>query len=63
MFTQMIDMFLHDCVHAIWSLKRLKDLHLFVFVTFLCQKNLITLQWMQAFSILSHVIVKGLITS
>jgi hypothetical protein len=56
-------MFLHDCVHAIWSLKRLKDLHLFVFVTFLCQKNLITLQWMQAFSILSHVIVKGLITS
>jgi hypothetical protein len=56
-------MFLYDCVNAIWSLKMLKGLHLFVLVTFLCQKISITLQKMQAFSILSHVVVKGLITS
>jgi hypothetical protein len=30
-----IDVFLHDCVNAIWSLKRPKSLPLFVLVTFL----------------------------
>ncbi len=56
------NMFLHDCVHVIWSLKELKSLHLFVLVTFLYKKVSITLQRMQASSILSWAIVIGLTT-
>jgi hypothetical protein len=29
-----IDVFLHNCANAIWSLKRFESLHLFIFVTF-----------------------------
>jgi hypothetical protein len=43
-----VDVFLHDCANAIWSLKGLEGLHLFILVTFLCQKLLIVLQRMQA---------------
>ncbi len=32
-----VDVFLHDCANAIWSLKGLEGLHLFILVTFLCQ--------------------------
>ncbi len=54
------DMFLHNCANAIWSLKRLEGLPLPVLVTFLQQKNSITLQRLQASSILSQAIVVGL---
>jgi hypothetical protein len=47
-----VDVFLHDCANAMWNFKRLKGLPLYVFVTFLYQKNSITLQRMQASSIL-----------
>jgi hypothetical protein len=40
------NMFLHNCVNAIWSLKRLKGLHLSTFVTFFCKEVLVTLQMM-----------------
>ncbi len=51
-------MFLHDCAIAIWSLKGLivKSPHLSILVAFLHQKNSITLQRMQMFSILSQTI-------
>jgi len=58
-----IDVFLHDCANALWSLKRLEGLHLFTLVIFLCQKVLITLLKMQASSISSWAIVIGLATS
>jgi hypothetical protein len=54
------DVFLHECVNAIWSLKGTKGLHLSTLVTFLCQKISITLQRMQTSSILSQVIAIGL---
>jgi hypothetical protein len=40
------NVFLHDCANANWSLKGLEGLPLFVLVTFLQQKNSITLQRM-----------------
>jgi hypothetical protein len=57
------DVFLHNCAYTIWSLKGLEGFHLFVLVTFLCQKNSITLQKMQPSSILSWEIVVGLAMS
>jgi hypothetical protein len=58
-----VDVFLHDYVNVIWSLKRLEGLHLSTFVTFFHQKVLITLQKMQASSILSLAVVVGLVIS
>jgi hypothetical protein len=56
------DVFLHYCANAIWSLKVLEGPHFFTLIIFLCQKNSITLQKMQASSILSRVVVIGLTT-
>jgi hypothetical protein len=39
-----VDVFLHNCAHAIWSLKGPKGPPLFVFIISLWQKNSITLQ-------------------
>jgi hypothetical protein len=47
-----IDVFLHNCANAIWSSKGVESLSLFVLVTFLWQKNSITLQRLQDSSIL-----------
>jgi hypothetical protein len=55
--------FLHDYANAIWSLKGTKGLHLSTVVTFFRQKISITLQRMQAFSILNQTIAVGLATS
>jgi hypothetical protein len=57
-----VDVFLHDCAIAIWSLKRLEGVHIFTLVIFLCQKISITLRRMQVSSILSWVVVIGLAT-
>jgi hypothetical protein len=38
-----VDVFLHDCANAIWSLKGLEGPHLFVLIFFLGQKISITL--------------------
>ncbi len=46
LFTQTCPCVFTWCAYAIWSLKGPKGLHLFTFVTFLCKKNLITLQRM-----------------
>jgi len=58
-----VDVFLYKCANAIWGLKRTKDFHLSTLITFLCQKVLITLQRMQAFSILSRAIAISLAIS
>jgi hypothetical protein len=58
-----VDVFLHDCAIAIWSLKGLEGPHLFTLVMFLRKKISITLQRMQASSILSWVVVIGLASS
>jgi len=58
-----VNVFLHDCANAIWSLKGLKGLHLSTLVTFFHQKVSITLQKMQMSSILSQAIAIGLVTS
>jgi len=58
-----VNVFLHDCANAIWSLKGTKGFHLSTLVTFLRQKFLITLQRMQSPSILNRAIIIGLITS
>jgi hypothetical protein len=58
-----VDVFLHICANAIWSLKGLKGPLLSILVIFLQQKNSITLQRLQASSILSGVVAIGLITS
>jgi hypothetical protein len=50
------NVFLHNCANAIWGLKTSKDLSLFVFVTFLQQKNSIHITKLQASSILSQVV-------
>jgi hypothetical protein len=55
--------FLHNCVSAIWSLKGLESPPLFVLITFLWQKNSITLQRLQTSSILNWVVAIGLTTS
>jgi hypothetical protein len=57
------NVFLYDYINVIWSLKGTKGLHLSTLVTFLRKKVLITLQRMQASSILSEAIAIGLITS
>ncbi len=50
------NVFLHDCANAIWSLKGPKGLHLSTLVIFFRQKVSITLERMQASSILSRAI-------
>ncbi len=57
------DMFLHNCVNTIWSLKGPKGLHLYTLVTFFHQKISITLQRMQASSILNQAITISLTAS
>jgi len=54
---------LHDYANPIWSLKVPEGLHLSILVTFLHQKISITLQKIQASSILNGMITIGLITS
>jgi hypothetical protein len=56
-------MFLHDCANAIWSLKGLKGLSFSVLVTFLRQKKIITLQIMQASSVLNRMVAIDLAIS
>jgi len=51
---------LHDCANVIWSLKGLKRFHLSILVIFFHQKISITLQRMQASSILSWAIAIAL---
>jgi hypothetical protein len=53
------DVFLQDCINAIWSLKETKGFHLSTLVIFLCHKISITLQRMQVSSILSRAIIIG----
>jgi len=53
---------LHNCANAIWSLKRPMGLHFPTLVIFLCQKISFTLQRMQASSIFSWIIIVGLTT-
>jgi hypothetical protein len=55
--------FLRYCANAIWNLKGLENLHLFILVTFLHQKNSITLQRLQMFSILNQAVAIGLTIS
>jgi hypothetical protein len=57
------DVFLHNCVNVIWSLKGPKGPHLYTLVTFFHQKVSITLQRMQVSSILSQAVAIGLATS
>jgi hypothetical protein len=57
------DVFLHNCANVVWSLKGPDGLPLSIMVTFLHKKNPITLQRMQASSILSRTIAIGLTTS
>jgi hypothetical protein len=57
------DVFWYDCANAIWSLKGLEGLHLFVLVTFFYQKISITLQKVQMSSILSWMVAICLTTS
>jgi hypothetical protein len=52
-----VDMFLYNCVNAIWSLKESEGFHLFRLIIFFCQNVWITLQRMQASFILSWVVV------
>jgi hypothetical protein len=52
--------FLHDCANAIWRLKWIESPPLSILVTFFHQKNSITLQKMQASSILNQTIAIGL---
>jgi len=56
------NIFLHNCANAIWSFKRPKGLFLFILVPFLHQFFLITLQRMQATSILNWVVMVNLTT-
>jgi hypothetical protein len=58
-----VNMFLHNYVNVIWSLKGTKGLHLSTLIIFFYQKVSITLQRMQAPSILSWTIAIGLATS
>jgi hypothetical protein len=58
-----VDVFLHDCANAIWSLKGTEGPHLSTLVTFFRQKVSITLQRMQVSSILSRAIGVSLATS
>jgi hypothetical protein len=56
------NMFLHNCVNAICSLKGLESFHFYVFF-FSGQKILIALQRMQASFILSQAVAISLVTS
>jgi hypothetical protein len=56
-------MFLHNCVHAICSLKGVQSFHLSVFIIFFGQKISFALQTMQASFILSRAVVVSLVTS
>jgi hypothetical protein len=58
-----VNVFLHNCANAIWSLKRLKGPPFSTLIIFLRLKISITLQKMQTFSILSRAIVIDLVTS
>ncbi len=58
-----MNVFLHNCANAIWNLKGPKSLPLYILVTFLWQINSITLQRLQASSILNQAIVVSLTTS
>jgi hypothetical protein len=58
-----IDVFLHDCANVMSNFKGTKSLSPFFFVIFRCKKISITLQRMQASSILSWVVTVGLVTS
>ncbi len=58
-----VDVFLNNCANVIWSLQGLKGLHLLILVIFFHQKISITLQRMQAFSILSWATTISLATS
>jgi len=51
-----VDLFLHDYVNAIWSLKGPKGFRLSALIIFLCQKVSITLQNMQVSFILAIAI-------
>jgi len=55
-----VDVFLHKFAKAIWSFKGLEGFLLFVLIIFLRQKNSITLQSLQASSILRLVVAIGL---
>ncbi len=55
------NVFFHNCANAIWSLKGPEGLHLFVLVTFFHLKISITLQKIQASSILSQATTIGLL--
>ncbi len=57
------DVFLHGCANAMWDFKRPKGPPFFLLVTFLHKKISITLQKIQASSILNHSIAIGLTTS
>jgi hypothetical protein len=57
------NVFLHDCVNVVWSLKGPKHPPLSILVTSFYQKIPITLQNMQTSSILSWAITIGLATS
>jgi hypothetical protein len=57
-----VNVFLHNYVNAIWSLKGLEGPHLSILVTFFLQKVSITLQRMQTSSILSQMVTIGLTT-
>jgi hypothetical protein len=58
-----MDVFSHNCDNAIWSLKGLKGLPLFVLVPFHWFKISITLQRLQASSILNQAVAISLATS
>jgi hypothetical protein len=58
-----VNVFLNDYANAIWSFKGTKGPHLSTLVIFFRQKVSITLQRMQASSILNRVIAVGLPTS
>jgi hypothetical protein len=60
---KLANVFLHNYANAIWSLKGTKGFHFSTLVTFFCQKISITLQRMEASSILSQAIAIRLATS
>jgi hypothetical protein len=58
-----VNVFLHDHANVVWSLKVQEGLPLSILVTYFSQRVSITLQNMQASSILSRMIVIGLAIS
>ncbi len=55
------DVFLHDCANAMWNFKGQEGPPLFVLVIFFSKRISIKLQKMQASSILSQVVMVGVI--